>query len=113
MNNKVTKRKIKRRRGVVQGVIRVIIAVYLFIYDIVMDDIKIIVRNTRLFAGIAFTTIGVFSFESSKYCDGNTSNYYACTRPSTYYYYSWWAIFLIVIGLFSIVLWFVRNKRKR
>ncbi len=111
--NKVVKRKAKkRRRGIVQLLVRITGAFYLFIYDIIIDDIGVIFRNSRIFIGIALVVIGVLSFGSGKYCDGNTSSYYACTRPSTYYYYSWWAITLVVLGSFLIVLWFLYKKKR-
>ena len=110
--DKIVKRKSKKRRGIVRVLMRIVGAFYFFVYDIVVDDIKVILYNSRLFAGIALVIVGILSFGSGKYCDGNTSNYYACTRPSTYYYYSWWAIALIVMGSFSIVLWFLRKKKR-
>lgn len=109
--NKVIKRSSKKRRGVVRVFIRLLSAFSLFLYDRIRDDLILILYNGRLFFGIALILIGVLSFDSGKYCDGNTSSYYACTRPSTYYYYSWWAITLAIVGLFLIVLWFLHRKK--
>lgn len=86
-------------------------AVALFLRDKVRQDFNLMVTQSRLFIGIAFLCVGFLLFESGKYCDGNPSNYYACTRPSTYYYYPWWAILLVILGSFSVVLWFLRKDK--
>ena len=85
-------------------------ALVLYVRDELVRDIQDIVLSGRLFLGIAFTLIGILSFASDKYCDGNAANYYSCTRPATYYYYPWWAVLLIVVGSFFVVLWFLRRK---
>ena len=76
----------------------------------VWDDLKIIIHNGSLFIGIAITLIGLFTFKSARYCDGNTADFYSCTRPSTYYYYTEWSIALLILGVFLIVAWIVRYK---
>lgn len=91
---------------------RTVVAVVLFFRDAVMEDLARIWKHGRLFLGMVLTTLGVLSFASDRYCDGNTSAYYACTRPATYYYYPWWAILLILLGSCSIVLWFLRKKTR-
>lgn len=68
--------------------------------------------ETELFIGTALLAVGLLSFESDKYCDGNTADYLSCTRPSTYYYFDWLDVTLIVLGIFFILIWFL-NKRER
>jgi hypothetical protein len=65
----------------------------------------------RLTLGSALLVVGLMSFTSDRYCDGTASTYYACTNPSTYYFYPSWAIVLVVIGTWFIVLWFLRRRR--
>jgi hypothetical protein len=84
----------------------------LWIRDGLADDLIVLAKNMRLFLGTALVLIGVLSIASDRYCDGNTSSYYACTRPSTFYYYPWWAILTITLGSFLIVLWFLRRRQK-
>lgn len=86
-------------------------ALVLFVRDELAHDVQDIVAHGRLFLGTALTIIGVLSFESDKYCDGNAANYYSCTRPDTYYFYPWWAILLIIAGVYFVVLWFLRRKQ--
>lgn len=78
--------------------------------EVLIDDLHTLGTNLRLFFGLGATLVGLLSYTSDRYCDGNTSTYYACTRPSTYYYYPWWAILLVVVGSWSVVLWFLRKK---
>jgi multisubunit Na+/H+ antiporter MnhG subunit len=73
--------------------------------------VRIFKEQIVLFLGIAFLIIGIFAFQSDRYCDGNTATYYACTNPSTYYYYPLGSIVLIVIGAFLTLLAYLGNKR--
>jgi hypothetical protein len=50
------------------------------------------------------------NLQSGKYCDGNAADYLACTRPTTYYYYNGFEIFLIIAGIFLILLWFQKEE---
>jgi len=100
----------RKKRGFMRMVIRTIFAFLLFVRMKIKDDAIVIFKHNRLFLGLVLLIIGILSFESGKYCDGNSSNFYSCTRPSTYYYYPWWTIVFIVIGSFFIVLWFLRRK---
>jgi hypothetical protein len=100
----------RRRRGLLGGILRFVRALFLYLRDALHDDLIDVLRNGKLFLGMLLAGIGLLSFSSDRYCDGNTSSYYACTRPSTYYYYPWWAIALVIIGSFLIVLWFLRRK---
>jgi hypothetical protein len=69
----------------------------------------IIKKEAELFLGAALLFMGFLSFESDKYCDGNTADYLSCTRPATFYYFDALDIFLIVIGVFFILLWFLKR----
>lgn len=73
----------------------------------------LILREIDLFFGTALLAIGFFGFESDKFCDGNTADYLSCTRPSTFYYFDTLDMFLIVVGLFFIILWFLKNRDSR
>ena len=110
MNEYEVKGKRKRRgHRMIRLSLQVAVAGALFFRDKIQADFTTIVAQSRLFIGIALLSIGVLLFQSDKYCDGNPSTYAACTRPSTYYYYPWWAIVLVILGSFSIVLWFLRK----
>jgi hypothetical protein len=99
----------KRAHGFIHVALRILRATVLFLRDKLYADVALITQNTRLFLGIALVGLGALSFSSDRYCDGNTSTYYACTRPATYYYYPWWAITFVTLGSFLIVLWFLRK----
>ena len=70
-----------------------------------------VVREFDLFLGNALLFIGLLSFESDKYCDGNTADYLSCTRPSTYYYFDALDIVLIVLGSTLVIAWFLKQRR--
>jgi hypothetical protein len=106
-NQNVRKRK---KRVFMQIFFRTLVAFVLFLQTKIKNDAVLLFNNTRLFFGLALLLVGLFSFSSGKYCDGNSSNYYSCTRPSTYYYYPWWTIVFITLGSFFVVLWFLRKK---
>lgn len=84
-------------------------AVASYAYRQVCSDLGLIMRHVRLFGGVACTVTGLLSFASDRYCDGSTSAYATCTRPAVYYFYPWWAVVLILIGLWSVLLWYVRR----
>ncbi len=85
---------------------------YLFdrLLDIAGEKWSVIKQESDLVLGTALTIIGVFSFESAKYCDGNATDYLSCTRPSTYYYYGGFEIFLIIAGVFLVMIWFLKRR---
>lgn len=68
-------------------------------------------RESDLFLGAGLFIVGLFGFESARYCDGNSADYLSCTRPATYYFYDAPHTILIVLGVFLILVWFVRNRR--
>jgi hypothetical protein len=86
-------------------------------FDVLMDGVeengRIIRRESELFLGTLLTIIGIFSFNSGKYCDGNTADYLSCTRPATFYYYGWFEIICIIVGVFLVILWFQKSHRAR
>jgi len=94
-----------------------VIAVAIFWYatdclmDATEDNWRIIRRESDLFLGTALTLLGIFSFHSGKYCDGNTADYLSCTRPTTFYYYGWIETILIIIGVTLILLWFFKPRK--
>ena len=113
MDDMQVKREVRtpKKRSLLRVVIRTIGAFTSFLFGKIKEDMSVLLINGRLSFGILFIIAGLLSFSSEKYCDGNSSSYYACTRPATYYYYSWWAIVLTIVGSLFIVLWFLRRKK--
>lgn len=93
---------------------RVWIATFRF-FDHVLDSVEtdwhIIKREGDLFSGALVLLLGALNVQSGKYCDGNTSDYLSCTRPTTYYYYNGLEVALIIIGVFLILLWWQKQHR--
>jgi hypothetical protein len=87
-----------------------------YIFDRTLDalarDVVIIQREADLFLGTALLAIGLLSFESSRYCDGNLNDYISCTRPATYYYFDTLDIVLIVLGIFFMLVWHFKHKER-
>lgn len=112
--NEHSKRGVQKRRGFVfiRLALRVAKAMLLFVRDKIYEDVELMLYHSRLFLGILLMGLGLFSFTSDRYCDGNTSSFYACTRPATYYYYPWWAIIFVLIGTVLLTLWFLRKKKQ-
>lgn len=85
-------------------------------FDKVVDaleyDWAIIRRELDIFLGALLFLIGVLDFHSGKYCDGNTADYLSCTRPVTYYYYTWLEMILIIVGVTFILLWFMKRGQR-
>lgn len=94
----------KRRKSGVFGAIGRVVARTVF------ADMRICISAWRLVVGLLLVVSGLLAFASDRYCDGTASAYYACTNPSTYYYYPWWAIMLTAIGVVLCVLWFLRAR---
>ncbi len=88
-------------------------SVYLIerLVDHVEEYAQLMLREKELFLGNLLILLGALNFNSDKFCDGNTADYLSCTRPSTYYYFDALDIALIVIGVFFVLLWFVRERR--
>lgn len=81
------------------------------VYDFIMRSLRTIAAESSLFIGVALTLIGLLSFHSDKFCDGNSADYLSCTRPSTFYFYSPLEIAMIVLGVFLIMLWVLHRRR--
>ena len=81
-----------------------------YIYDSVEDHLIVMRREATLFAGTFFVIVGLLHFRSDKYCDGNTAEYLSCTRPTTYYYFGAFEIALVVLGVFLLLLWWVKKR---
>lgn len=71
---------------------------------------QIVRQNVDLFLGATLTIVGLLSFNSDKYCDGNTVEYLSCTRPNAYYYFSGLDIALVVVGVSLMLIWFLKNR---
>ena len=95
---------LRKRKGGVCG------AVYRAGAQSVRADVHVCVSAWRLVLGLVFVVVGLLSFASDRYCDGTVSSHYACTNPSTYYFYPWWTIMLTAIGAVLCVLWFLRAR---
>jgi hypothetical protein len=89
-----------------------ILAVFDSAIDALAYDFAIIRREADIFLGSLLFLVGVLDFHSGKYCDGNTADYLSCTRPVTYYYYTWIEIILIILGITFILLWFMKRERR-
>jgi len=104
-----------QKRTGVRRILYIAQAIVLYGFDRALEifgqDISIIKREGDLFFGVLLTTIGIFHFRSDKFCDGNSVDYLSCTRPTSYHYYGGLEIFLIVVGSFFILLWFLKRRR--
>jgi hypothetical protein len=99
------------------GVKRLLWVVWLFVVyifdsliDAVGENFRVIEREFQVFLGSTLILIGLFGFESDKFCDGNTADYLSCTRPSTYYFYDVLDVALIVIGALLILAWYLKRR---
>ena len=77
------------------------------------DNIRIMRKEGNLFAGAGLVLLGLLNWSSGKYCDGNTADYLSCTRPNTYYYYGAFQIALIILGVFLVLVWYVKNRQTK
>lgn len=112
------KRQVPKRLGrsffkVVVVFFRTLIRVVAYLLEKAQKDFLVAWLHIRLFLGVALICIGILSFQSGRYCDGNTSSQYVCTRPATYYYYPFWAVALTVLGSMLVILWTLRRPRLR
>ena len=73
--------------------------------------VNVVVRESDLFLGTALFLIGFVGFESGRYCDGNSADYLSCTRPATYYFYDAPHTILIILGVFLVMMWVLRDRR--
>ncbi len=77
------------------------------------ENVRVIRREVNLFLGSALSILGLLNWSTGKYCDGNTADYLSCTRPTAYYYYGWFSITLILVGVTLLLVWYVRNRRSK
>ena len=100
----------ERGRGGKPGVV---MGAFDALFDSINGSLRTIARDKALFLGVALTLIGLLSFKSDKFCDGNTADYLSCTRPSTFYFYSPLEISIIVVGVFLILIWMLNRRGHR
>lgn len=74
------------------------------------EDLKIVRTEVNLFLGVLLGLLGLFNWSTGKYCDGNSSDYLSCTRPTVYYYYGAFEITLIVLGTLLVLIWLVKKR---
>lgn len=105
-----------KKRGKIQQGWRFLSLLVMFFFerciDLVGEYARIVSREKELFLGASLGLLGLFSFESDKFCDGNTANYLSCTRPSTYYYFDALDITLIIIGVSLVLVWVLKNRAR-
>jgi hypothetical protein len=78
--------------------------------DFISDHLRQLTREPALFLGAALLLVGLLSFESGKYCDGNTAQYLSCTRPAVYYYFDALDVTSAVLGAFFMLAWMVKRR---
>jgi len=103
---------LRRRAGFIRSVFYSLGFLVLRLWEGILHDLERMWDHFRLFFGITLTTIGLLNFSSGAYCDRAVPDAYNCVRPSTYYYYSWETILVIVLGVTLIILWFLSRKKK-
>ena len=91
---------------------RLIVYALEYVADGIIEAWHVMRHDAGLFWGVGFTIIAIFGFSSGRYCDGNTAEYLSCTRPATYYFYDVWHVGLLVIGVFFILVWFLKVRHK-
>jgi hypothetical protein len=84
-----------------------------FVADTLDEYARLMRRESELFFGAAFLCIGLLNFQNGKNCDGNTAEYLTCTHPSTFFYYGWLEVTLVVIGVFLILIWFLKRGEEK
>lgn len=77
------------------------------------ENVRVMRREVNLFLGSALSILGLLNWSTGKYCDGNTADYLSCTRPTAYYYYGWFSVTLVLVGVMLLLVWFVRNRRSK
>lgn len=88
--------------------------IILYIFDRTLDalarDVIIVQREADVFFGTFLLLVGLFGFESGRYCDGNVGDYISCTRPATFYYFDTLDIVLVVLGVFFVLFWYFKHE---
>ena len=83
------------------------------VLEAIVEDLRIMREEIDLFLGAAFVLLGVMNWSTGKYCDGNSSDYLSCTRPTVYYYYGAFEIVLVVFGIALVLLWIVKRQHSK
>ncbi len=83
------------------------------IVDAVTEDLRVFRKEANLFLGTTIGLLGLFNWSTGKYCDGNSSDYLSCTRPTVYYYYGAFEIALMVLGVVLVLVWCVNNRQTK
>lgn len=100
----------RKKPGIIRSTFFTFGYVLLIFRKALVDDLKLMWDDLRLFIGAVVVVIGLLSFESERYCDGTAATHAACTRPSTYYYFEPWTIAMITLGCVLLLLWWVRRR---
>ncbi len=77
------------------------------------ETLRVMRRDANLFLGATLALLGLLNWSIGKYCDGNTADYLSCTRPEAYYYYGWFEIVLIIVGVLLVLAWYAKNRREK
>lgn len=102
-----------RSRGILRAVWISIEYIAYHIAKAFGENLRTMRKEMNLFLGAALTVLGMLNWSTGKYCDGNTADYLSCTRPTAYYYYSWFSVTLVLIGVLLVLVWFVRNRKSK
>jgi hypothetical protein len=81
------------------------------LWDALVADARVVGEEANLFLGSLLFIVGLFNWSVGKYCDGNSSDYLSCTRPTVYYYYSAFEVVLMVVGASLVLVWLIERKR--
>ena len=83
------------------------------VLEAIVEDLRIMREEIDLFLGTGLFLLGMLNWSTGKYCDGNSSDYLSCTRPTVYYYYNAFEIILAILGVGLVLLWFVKRLRAK
>lgn len=76
------------------------------------EYLGIIRQEFEFFFGAAFLSLGLLGFDTARYCDGNTVDHLSCTRPAVYYYFGWLDITFVILGVFFLMFWYLKQKKQ-
>ena len=75
------------------------------------EYLRLLRLNFRLCMGLALSIGGLLNFSVGRHCDETSSEFFTCTNPSSFYYYSGFTIVVVVIGVWLITFWMLQRKR--
>jgi lipoprotein signal peptidase len=81
--------------------------------DATEEYLWLIRQELELFIGVILLAVGALSFNAARFCDGNTVDYLSCTRPAVYYYFSWFDITLVILGVFYLMFWYLKRHNQK